>query len=60
LYRSKVRFFRRHRGQVAAAALAVLFSGVSRGRRVVRAALGLQPPGISLRARDLWREPGPS
>jgi N-acetylglucosaminyl-diphospho-decaprenol L-rhamnosyltransferase len=60
LYRSKVRFFRQHRGRVPAACLAALFSAVSRVRRVVRAALRLQPPGVALRARDLWRDPGVS
>lgn len=54
LYRSKVRFFRLHRGAVSAAVLVGLFAAVSRVRRVVRRVLGLTPPGVALRPRDLW------
>lgn len=55
LYRAKVRFFRLHRSTAAAASLVVLFAGVSRIRKVVRAILGLTPPGVALGPRDLWR-----
>jgi GT2 family glycosyltransferase len=57
LYRSKVRFFRQHRGPWSAATLTALFMAVSRGRRLVRALLGLQPPGVVLRRDALWADP---
>jgi len=57
LYRSKVRFFRRHRGQGTAAALTALFVAVSGVRRVVRAVLRLDPPGLALRPADVWPDP---
>jgi hypothetical protein len=55
LYRAKVRFFRLHRSQTAAAALVVLFAAVSRVRLVLRALFGVRPAGVALRPRDLWR-----
>lgn len=55
LYRAKVRFFRLHRSRAAAASLVVLFAGVSRIRKVLRATFGLTPPGVALSPRDLWR-----
>ncbi len=57
LYRSKVRFFRRHRGQASAAALTAIFVTVSAIRRVVRAVLRLEPPGLALRPADVWLDP---
>ncbi len=54
LHRSKVRFFRRHRGTWSAACLAGLFMAVSAVRSVVRAALRLDPPGVRLTRADLW------
>jgi GT2 family glycosyltransferase len=54
LYRSKVRFFRRHRGAWSAGALAGCFVVVSRARRMVRRLLGLKPEGVALKLRDLW------
>lgn len=59
LYRSKVRFFRRHRGARTAACLAGIFVAVSAGRRLVRFALRLNPPGLVLRFADLWRDGRP-
>jgi N-acetylglucosaminyl-diphospho-decaprenol L-rhamnosyltransferase len=57
LYRSKVRFFRRHRGMASAAALTGIFVAVSRVRRLVRRALRLDPPGVALRPADVWADP---
>lgn len=57
LYRSKVRFFRLHRGPVPAVLLVVLFAAVSRVRKIVRRVLGLSPPGVAFRPRDLWSSP---
>jgi N-acetylglucosaminyl-diphospho-decaprenol L-rhamnosyltransferase len=59
LYRSKVRFFRRHRGTAAAAALTGIFVVASRIRRFVRWALRLDPPGVALRPADVWADPPP-
>lgn len=59
LYRSKVRFFRRHRGTASAAALTGIFVGVSRIRRLVRRVLRLDPPGVALRPADVWADPPP-
>ena len=59
LYRSKVRFFRRHRGKASAAALTGIFVAVSRVRRLVRWALRLDPPGVALRPADVWADPSP-
>ena len=59
LYRSKVRFFRRHRGTASAAALTGIFVGVSRIRRLVRRALRRDPPGVALRPADVWSDPPP-
>ncbi|MGE0359975.1 MAG: glycosyltransferase family 2 protein [Vicinamibacterales bacterium] len=60
LYRSKVRFFRLHRGAGSAACLAAGVMVVSRVRRLVRTALGLDPPGVALSWADLWNDPPPS
>ena len=57
LYRSKVRFFRQHRSTLSAACLTALFMIASRVRRVVRALLALQPPGVVMRREALWSEP---
>lgn len=57
LYRSKVRFFRLHRGRASAAALTAIFVTVSRVRRLVRAVLGLSPPGVALHPADVWLDP---
>ena len=57
LYRSKVRFFRQHRSTLSAACLTALFMAASRVRRVVRALLALQPPGVVMRREALWSEP---
>jgi N-acetylglucosaminyl-diphospho-decaprenol L-rhamnosyltransferase len=59
LYRSKVRFFRQHRGTASAAALTGIFVGVSRIRRLVRTVLRLGPPGVALRPADVWADPPP-
>jgi len=56
LYRSKVRFFRIHRGPAQAAALAALFVVASRIRRLARWVAGLEPPGVALAVGDLWGE----
>ena len=53
LYRSKARFFRLHRGRVAATVVAALFVAVSRARRLVRAAAGIRPAGVALGFKDL-------
>lgn len=60
LYRSKVRFFRLHRGPVSAACLTAGIMAVSRLRRLVRAALRLDPPGLALKRADLWNDPPPA
>jgi N-acetylglucosaminyl-diphospho-decaprenol L-rhamnosyltransferase len=57
LYRSKVRFFRQHRSTLSAACLTALFMIASRVRRVVRALLALQPPGVVMRREALWSDP---
>jgi GT2 family glycosyltransferase len=57
LYRSKVRFFRLHRGVLPATGLTALFVAVSGVRRLVRAALRLDPPGVALRPADVWPDP---
>lgn len=59
LYRSKVRFFRRHRGAARAACLTGIFVAVSGLRRLVRTALRLDPPGLTLRPADIWSDPPP-
>jgi N-acetylglucosaminyl-diphospho-decaprenol L-rhamnosyltransferase len=57
LYRSKVLFFRRHRGAASAAALTGVFVAVSGIRRLLRRILRLDPPGVALRPADVWTEP---
>jgi N-acetylglucosaminyl-diphospho-decaprenol L-rhamnosyltransferase len=54
LYRAKVQFFRRHRSWIEAACVTALFMVASRVRRVLRAVLRLQPPGVALERRALW------
>ncbi len=54
LHRSKVRFFRLHRGRWSAVCLVGLFMAVSAVRCLVRWALGLNPPGVRLTRADLW------
>ena len=56
LYRSKVRFFRQHRGPVSAATLTAFILVLWQLRRLSRAAGG-GPWGASLGPRDLWRLP---
>ena len=56
LHRSKVRFFRLHRGVWSAACLVGIFLSVSAIRSVVRAAFGLNPPGVRLTRADLWTD----
>ena len=56
LYRSKVRFVRLHRGLTQAACLAAMFVAISHGRRLVRRALRLEPPGVALGPADLWSD----
>ena len=53
LYRSKVRFFRLHRGSRAASCLTGLLVGMTRVRRVVRRVAGVEPAGVSLSHQDL-------
>jgi GT2 family glycosyltransferase len=53
LYRSKVRFFRAHRGRGAAMCLTGLLVVITRLRWTIRRLFGLSPAGITLRPRDL-------
>ena len=54
LYRSKVRFLRRHRGRWSALSTAAVIVAVSHLRSVLRLAFGRQPRGVALGFRDLW------
>ena len=54
LYRSKVRFFLLHRGPTSARMLVALFTVISWVRLAVRRLLGLTPPGVALRPKELW------
>jgi len=59
LHRSKVRFFRLHRSAWSAGCLVGIFMAVSAVRRLVRATLGLKPPGDRLTRADLWSNGSP-
>lgn len=54
LYRSKVRFFRRHRGAVSAMILTGIVIAVTQLRWALRRALGRSPAGVAIRPSQLW------
>lgn len=60
LYRAKVRFFIQHRSRASAGVLVGLFALASRVRKLLRALLGLAPPGVALRPKDLWTRRTPA
>lgn len=54
LHRSKVRFFRRHRGTWRARCLVAMFIAASGARTLLRRLLGRHPRGVRLTRSDLW------
>lgn len=54
LHRSKVRFFRQHRGSWRARCLVAMFMATSGARTLLRTLLGRRPRGVRLTRADLW------
>lgn len=54
LYRSKVRFFRVHRGALSAMILTAIVVAVTQVRWALRRAVGWTPAGVAIRPRQLW------
>lgn len=60
LYRSKVRFFRLHRGRGRALLLSTVLVAATHARRAVRWFTGRRPIGVALKVRDLVSDPSPN
>jgi hypothetical protein len=60
LYRSKVRFFRLHRGRARALFLSTVLVAATHARRAVRLFTGRRPIGVALKVRDLVSDPRPN